>query len=49
MGGNQKKEITMKPKTTRKPSKQLKKGKKIESVKSLRIHVRKAGENPLDY
>jgi hypothetical protein len=39
----------MKPKTTRKPSKQLKKGKKIESVKSLRIHVRKAGENPLDY
>jgi hypothetical protein len=44
-----KKEIAMKPKTTRKPSKQLKKGKKIESVKSLRIHVRKAGENPLDY
>jgi hypothetical protein len=44
-----KKEIAMKPKTTRKPSKELKKGKKIEPVKSLRIHVRKAGENPLDY
>jgi hypothetical protein len=44
-----KKETAMKPKTTRKPSKELKKGKKIEPVKSLRIHVRKAGENPLDY
>jgi hypothetical protein len=44
-----KKEIAMKPKTTRKPSKPLKKGKKIEQVKSLRIHVRKAGENPLGY
>ena len=36
-----KREIAMKPKATRKPSKQLKKG-GIETVKSLRIHVRKA-------
>jgi hypothetical protein len=31
---------------TRKPSKQLKKGKKIQPVKSLRIALRKAAADP---
>lgn len=34
----------MAPKATRKSSKQLKKGKKIQPVKNLRLAVRKAGE-----
>jgi hypothetical protein len=33
----------MAPKATRKSSKQLKKGKKIQPVKNLRLAVRKAG------
>jgi hypothetical protein len=40
----------MAPKTTRKSSKQLKKGKKIQPVKNLTIAVRKAGGTQrLDY
>jgi hypothetical protein len=49
--GNPKEEDKpMAPKATRKSSKQLEKGKKIQPVKNLRLAVRKAGENPrLEY
>jgi hypothetical protein len=40
----------MGPKATRKSSKQLKKSKKIQPVKSLRLAVRKAGgDQPIEY
>jgi hypothetical protein len=40
----------MGPKATRKSSKQLKKSKRIQPVKSLRLAVRKAsGDQPIEY
>jgi hypothetical protein len=46
----EKKEIAMKPKATRKPSKELKKGKKIQHVKNLTLVCRKAaGDSKIEY
>jgi hypothetical protein len=39
----------MAPKTTRKSTKKLAKAKKMQPVKNLRIHVRKAGSDPLGF